>query len=164
MFNSNSNNQSGKDKKGKSYNNQSPDAVNFISQNTTIKGEISTEGDIRIDGNLNGTLYSKAKVVIGETGHVTGDVFCQKADLAGKLEGSLYSDDLFHLKAKGVLTGNIFVHQLIIESGATFQGKCEMGENMVDKHQKKENPPSAKEKSADQSAVKTEKKKTETQH
>ena len=47
--------------------------VNFIGVGTKIDGEISSNGDIRVDGTLNGSIKTKGKVVIGSTGIVEGN-------------------------------------------------------------------------------------------
>ncbi len=109
-------------------------SVNLIGAETVIRGEVETDGDIRIDGKVEGSVTSRAKVVIGENGKVEGKIFCQNADIAGKLEGDLYSDELLHLKNNGIIEGNIHVNKLIIESGSTFNGKCEMGAGMVENY------------------------------
>ena len=71
----------GKDKKGQFI--TSP-VINLIGQGTSIKGDIRSEGDLRIDGKVTGTIRSKAKIVIGNTGIIDGDVNCQNADISGK--------------------------------------------------------------------------------
>ena len=49
-------------------------SINIIGQGTTIEGQINANGDLRIDGVILGSVTSKAKVVIGSTGQVQGDV------------------------------------------------------------------------------------------
>lgn len=120
-------------------NNQDPGSVNLINKSTTIKGEVFTEGNIRIDGRLDGNLHCQAKVVVGESGVINGDIYCGKADFSGRLNGDLYADELLHLKEKGVITGNIHIKQLIIEASAVLNGNCEMGEKLAEKQIKAPN-------------------------
>ena len=54
--------------------------VNFIGVGTKIDGEISSNGDIRVDGTLNGSIKTKGKVVIGSTGIVEGNVGTKLAE------------------------------------------------------------------------------------
>ncbi len=49
-------------------------SVNMLGAGTTIKGDIQSNGDFRIDGTLIGSIHSKGKIVIGQTGHVEGEV------------------------------------------------------------------------------------------
>lgn len=102
-------------------------AVNLISEGTEIQGEIHSNDDIRIDGTLKGVVHSKSKVVIGSTGKVDGEVYCQSADVLGKLEGTVNVEDILFLKASARIEGDIKTGKLVVESGATFDGKCHMG-------------------------------------
>jgi cytoskeletal protein CcmA (bactofilin family) len=106
-------------------------SVNLIGKETIIKGEIHTDGDLRVDGKVEGKICSQSKVVVGESGIVNGSIYCNQADISGNLDGDVYTDDLLHLKGRGNIQGNIFVNKLIIETGSSFNGSCKMGENMV---------------------------------
>jgi cytoskeletal protein CcmA (bactofilin family) len=58
--------------------------INLIGNGTTINGDIACEGDIRIDGQVNGLVSTKAKIVVGPEGEINGDMVCQSADILGK--------------------------------------------------------------------------------
>lgn len=102
-------------------------AVNIIGAGTHIEGEIKTESDIRIDGKVKGTITSKAKIVIGSTGIVDGDLLCETADVSGKIFGKVEVTDLLFLKSSGYLEGDIVTGKLVVEAGARFTGSCKMG-------------------------------------
>ena len=99
---------------------------NQINQGTRIDGEITCESDIRIDGSVNGYLLAKAKVVIGETGAVLGDIVCENADVSGKLQGTIRVKDVLHLKSTANIKGDIITQKLIVDSGAILNGTCSM--------------------------------------
>lgn len=111
--------------------NSRPDSVgssiNLIGAGTVIEGDIRSNGDIRIDGAVYGHVYSKAKVVIGNTGIVEGDINCQNADVSGTIKGKSTINELLFLKASSKLNGDIVTGKLIVEVGATFTGSCNMG-------------------------------------
>ena len=65
-------------------------SVSRISSGTFFKGEITSLSDIRIDGDFEGMLYSKGRVVIGETANVKGDIICDNVDMWGHITGNLY--------------------------------------------------------------------------
>ncbi|MFW5754119.1 MAG: bactofilin family protein [Marinilabiliaceae bacterium] len=100
---------------------------NMIGQGTKIIGDIETNGDIRIDGNIQGNVNSKGKVVIGSNGLVKGEVVCSNADVAGTLEGKMNISELLSLKTSSKLNGDIKTGKLNIEPGAIFTGTCSMG-------------------------------------
>ncbi|HEY8388333.1 MAG TPA: polymer-forming cytoskeletal protein, partial [Parasegetibacter sp.] len=61
--------------------------TSLIGAGTTVTGDISCNGDIRIDGELKGNIVSKAKIVIGPAGKVEGDIEGTQADIMGTVKG-----------------------------------------------------------------------------
>ena len=98
----------------------------IIAAGTTLKGDINSSGDIRIDGTLQGNIQSTAKVVIGANGIVDGDISGQQADIMGKINGTIRVKELLQLKGGSTITGNIHAAKLQIETNANFNGQCHM--------------------------------------
>src|SRR3954464_8706570 len=107
-------------------------SINLIGAGTVIEGDIRSNGDIRIDGTVYGHIYSKAKVVIGTTGIVEGDVNSQNADLSGTIKGKTTVAELLFLKSTSKVMGDIITGKLVVEVGATFTGTCNMGPEIKD--------------------------------
>jgi cytoskeletal protein CcmA (bactofilin family) len=107
-------------------------SINLIGTGTTIEGDIRSNGDLRIDGTVHGNVYSKAKVVVGSTGLVEGDINCQNADISGTVKGKSSINELLFLKATSKLNGDIVTGKLIVEVGASFTGSCNMGPMIKD--------------------------------
>jgi cytoskeletal protein CcmA (bactofilin family) len=101
-------------------------SINLIGTGTTIKGEIKSNGDIRIDGTLIGQVYSKGKIVVGNTGVVEGEIYCQNADFSGTIVAKVEVAELLSLKATAKLKGEVITNKLAIEPGAKFSGSCKM--------------------------------------
>lgn len=102
-------------------------SINLIGAGTVIEGDIRSNGDIRIDGTVYGHVVSKAKVVIGSTGVVEGDVNSQNADVSGTIKGKTNVSELLFLKSTARIIGDIITGKLVVEVGATFTGSCNMG-------------------------------------
>lgn len=102
-------------------------SINLIGAGTVIEGDIRSNGDIRIDGTVIGHVVSKAKVVIGATGIVEGDVNSQNADVSGVIKGKTVVSELLFLKSAAKVIGDIVTGKLVVEVGATFTGSCNMG-------------------------------------
>lgn len=117
-----------------------PNAMNQFGQGTTINGNVSTEGDIRIDGKVNGTVTSKAKVVLGITGVVEGDILCQNAYIDGRVNGNMEVSELLFLSKTAHITGDLKIKKLVVEEGAKFNGKCSMGGMSVARNKPLEQP------------------------
>ncbi|HVM89092.1 MAG TPA: polymer-forming cytoskeletal protein [Puia sp.] len=106
-------------------------SASLIGAGTTLKGDITSNGDIRIDGTLDGNIHCTAKVVIGANGVVNGDINGQQADIMGKVTGSIKVKDLLQLKGGSVITGNLHAGKLQIEPSASFNGECHMTQNVA---------------------------------
>lgn len=107
-------------------------SLNSLVQETLVEGNIESETDIRIDGTLHGNLHCKAKVVIGETGYVRGDITCKNALIAGKLDGNLQVNERLDMLETAKVMGDIASMRLVIADGASFNGHCKMGQRAVD--------------------------------
>jgi cytoskeletal protein CcmA (bactofilin family) len=104
-------------------------SVNIIGNGTDIKGNIKSNGDLRIDGFITGNINASGKVVVGSTGRVEGEISCQNADISGDVKANIKVTELLSLKANAVVSGDIFTNKLAIEPGAVFTGACKMGNN-----------------------------------
>lgn len=100
--------------------------ASIISAGTTLKGDLTSSGDIRIDGTLHGNIHCTAKVVIGANGVVEGDITGQQADIMGKINGTIKVKELLQLKGGSNVNGNIYASKLQIETSANFNGQCHM--------------------------------------
>src|ERR1700722_14841723 len=107
-------------------------SASLIGAGTTMKGDITSNGDLRIDGSLVGNIHCSAKVVIGAGGVVHGDINGQQADIMGKLSGTIKVKDLLQLKGGSYVNGNIEAAKLQIEPPANFMGECHMTPSAVE--------------------------------
>ena len=102
-------------------------SINLIGNGTVITGDITSNGDVRIDGTLKGNITINGKLVVGSTGKIEGNVTCQNADISGEIHGKVSISELLILKASSKLLGDIITGKLSIEPNATFTGTCSMG-------------------------------------
>jgi cytoskeletal protein CcmA (bactofilin family) len=109
-----------------SKNNITESKPNTIISGTKINGDISSNGDFRIDGHLTGSINCKGKIVVGQTGSIEGEITCQNADFSGIIKAKVYVEQLLSLKATAQLTGDIQTNKISIEPGAKFTGSCNM--------------------------------------
>lgn len=124
-------------------------AINLIGVGTEITGDIKSNGDIRIDGALNGNLNTTGKVVVGETGRVKGEINCKNSEVLGEINGKIKVGELLSLKATAKINGDIITKRLAIEPGSTFTGNC----NMSDESRAGASPGESKFKEKDQKSA-----------
>ncbi|HVY74249.1 MAG TPA: polymer-forming cytoskeletal protein [Puia sp.] len=113
--------------KSESTESQAPvGSASLIGSGTSMKGDITSSGDLRIDGTLIGNIICSAKVIIGANGVVEGDVSGQQADILGKVSGTIKVKELLQLRSNCQVNGNLYSAKLQIEPAATFNGQCHM--------------------------------------
>ncbi len=99
---------------------------NIIAKNTSLVGDISSDGDFRVDGKIEGTIKTTGRVVIGQEGLVTGTIDCVHADIEGSFSGKLIVDQILSLKSTAIISGEVTLGKLSVEPGATFNATCTM--------------------------------------
>ncbi|MGM0611876.1 MAG: bactofilin family protein [Bacteroidota bacterium] len=104
-------------------------AINILDSGTVIKGDLESTGRLRIDGKIVGSINSKEKIILGQTGYVEGEVQCKNAEFSGKVKGKVVVEELLSLQASARLDGEVFTKKLAIEPGAVFNANCQMTEN-----------------------------------
>lgn len=104
----------------------------LIGAGTTLKGDIHSNSDLRIDGTIIGNVHSSSKVVIGANGVVEGNISGNQADIIGKVSGNVKAKDLLQLRGDSIVTGNLYAGKLQVEPTAVFNGECHMGTNVVE--------------------------------
>lgn len=101
-------------------------ALNMIGLGTIIKGDLTSDGDLRIDGKIEGNVISKSKIAMGASAEIRGNVNARSADISGKIDGDVVINETLFLRSSAKITGNITTAKLVIESGAEFNGTCIM--------------------------------------
>jgi len=107
-------------------NSDQPNRLNRLVEGTNIKGDIVSESNIRLDGELVGDLTTTGKLVVGPKGKITGNITCLNADVEGQITGTIKVDGLLLLKTTALINGNIITNKIGIEKGAEFNGNCTM--------------------------------------
>jgi len=124
----------------------SGNGTTLISTGTTLKGDINSNSDLRIDGTVIGNINSSAKIVVGANGVVEGDIYGNQADVVGKVSGNIRTKELLQLRGDSIVTGNLYAGKLQVEPTATFNGQCHMGANVVEMPNNNESQPYSKNK------------------
>jgi cytoskeletal protein CcmA (bactofilin family) len=100
--------------------------TNRMVEATIIKGDIVSQADFRLDGELIGNFTSKGKIVIGPSGSIVGNIICKNADIEGKFEGNIQVDEMLNVKSTSIIKGDVVCGKLAVEPGADFTATCTM--------------------------------------
>ncbi|MFZ2898195.1 MAG: polymer-forming cytoskeletal protein [Saprospiraceae bacterium] len=101
-------------------------SFNSLVQGTVVEGDIQSKSDIRIDGRIKGSLKCEAKVIIGPTGAIEGEVTCKSAMVEGRFQGTLVVEDLLTIKETADVNGHIRYGKLVVQPGAVLVGDLRM--------------------------------------
>jgi len=99
---------------------------NIIAKNSSLVGDIKSDGDFRVDGKIEGTIQTSGRVVIGKEGYVSGTIDCTNADIEGTFSGKLIVDQILSLKTTADISGDVVMGKLSVEPGAVFNATCAM--------------------------------------
>jgi cytoskeletal protein CcmA (bactofilin family) len=104
-----------------------------------VKGEISGNEDLLIDGSVEGLIQlDERKLTIGPTAKVTADIIAREVVVFGNVKGNLRAKDRIEIKKDGSVNGDLTTARIMIEDGAYFKGSIE-----IDKSAEKESGGSA---------------------
>ena len=128
-----------KDMQKNTLNTKTKNSLSILAEGTTVNGDISTNGDLQIDGKMVGNLRVHA-LTIGENGDIQGNVFAENLQINGAVNGEIWAKNI-HLHSGASVRGNVYHTTLIIESGGMVNGGYYYKE--ADKIAEKLNEPSA---------------------
>src|ERR1700750_3296209 len=97
----------------------------FIGAGGTLKGDVEVPGAASVDGKFEGTLKAKT-LIVGQTGHVSGQISCETAEIRGMVEDHLTVKSRLVLRSTGSLAGTIAYSKIMVEEGGSITGTIEM--------------------------------------
>lgn len=98
-----------------------------IGASITVKGDISGEEDLLVQGRVEGTIDLKTNhVTVGTHGRVKADIHGRVIDIQGEVEGNLFGDEQVVVRKSGAVRGNITAPRVSLEDGANFKGTIDM--------------------------------------
>jgi len=101
-------------------------AVAFLGENTSFKGELSFHGTVRIDGHFKGQIYSDGTLVVGERGVIEADIDTHCLVISGEVRGNINAAYSTEIHSKGKVYGSIVTSSLVMHEGVVFEGNCRM--------------------------------------
>jgi cytoskeletal protein CcmA (bactofilin family) len=109
-------------------NKPSPEAIiSIIGPGMNVVGDCETEGSIRIEGSITGSVRAGKAVVVGEGAWVKGDISTQDAVVSGKVTGTIVAASRLEVKATSQIEGDIHACRLQLEEGGVLNGTVNMG-------------------------------------
>lgn len=104
-------------------------AHNVIAAGTKVIGKIESIENFRIDGNIEGDIDCKGKIIVGQTSKVVGNIICDNIELMGVVNGNIACLGTIVFRNQSKLIGDLKTKVIEIEPGAIFTGTITMSEN-----------------------------------
>src|SRR3954471_12691886 len=117
-----------RDEQGNELRRRRTDQIPFsiIASDMTVIGDLETEGVVRIEGRIRGTVRAAAQVLVAAGAVIEGDLHTQEAVVAGQVSGAIHAGDRVELQASAVVTGDIVTPRIAIVEGAKVSGEVKM--------------------------------------
>ena len=117
-----------RDEQGNELRRRRTDQIPFsiIASDMTVVGDLETEGIVRIEGRVRGTVRVGQQVLVATGAVIEGDLHTQEAVIAGQVSGAIYAKDRVELQASAVVAGDILTPRIAIVEGARVSGEVKM--------------------------------------
>jgi cytoskeletal protein CcmA (bactofilin family) len=102
--------------------------ISIVGSGMKVNGDVETEGTIRIEGRVEGTVRAGKAVVVGKDGKIKGDIFTQDAVVGGEVNGTIVAESRIELQATCVVDGEIRARRIQLDEGGRVNGKVHTGE------------------------------------
>ena len=110
----------------------SPDSViSIIAVGMSVEGDCDTDGSLRIEGRVTGTVRAGKAVVIGKDGVVDGHVMTQDAVISGRVTGTVTADSRLEVQASARIDCEVHARRMQLEEGAELNGQLSMGDRVT---------------------------------
>jgi cytoskeletal protein CcmA (bactofilin family) len=103
------------------------DDFTFLGKDAVFKGVLTLEGNIRVDGRLEGELRSTGTLIVGEHAVIRGNIMPGILITSGKINGDVIASERIKILKPGIVVGDIRTPAISIEAGAIFHGLSDMG-------------------------------------
>ena len=98
-----------------------------IGQSVEIKGELTGNEDLTIDGNFEGKIMLKDHhLTIGNNGHITAEIEAKSVQIHGEVNGNVRADDKVEISPSGSVNGDLAAPRVMLADGSSFKGSIDM--------------------------------------
>jgi cytoskeletal protein CcmA (bactofilin family) len=117
-----------RDEHGNELKRRKTDQIPFsiIASDMTVIGDLETDGVVRIEGRVRGTVRVGSQVLVASGAVIEGDLHTQEAVIAGQVSGAIHARERVELQASALVAGDILTPRISIIEGARVSGEVKM--------------------------------------
>lgn len=105
-------------------------ALSIIAAGMTVTGDIESNGVVKVEGRVEGSIRTARQVLIGRQGHVKGDIETPEAVIGGTVEGTITATERVEVQATAMVTGDVHTKTIVILEGGRINGSVRMEETV----------------------------------
>ena len=106
-------------------------ALSIIAAGMTVHGDVESNGVVKVEGRVEGTIRAARQVLIGRQGEVKGDIDTPEAVIGGRVEGRVTTTERVEIQATAIVTGDVFTKAILILEGGKINGTVRMEEKVA---------------------------------
>src|SRR5918912_329249 len=97
-------------------------SLSIIAAGTTIDGNVETDGVIKIEGRVEGSIRAARQVLVGRQGEVQGDIHTREAVIGGKVQGTIVATERLEVQGTSLIVGDIDTRVIAVIEGGKING------------------------------------------
>jgi len=101
-------------------------ALTILARGMRVTGELETDGVIKIEGTVVGTVRARGQVLVAKGGVIEGDVFTREAVIGGRVKGSIHADERVEVQGGSHIEGDVTTPRLVVQEGGELNGQLTM--------------------------------------
>jgi len=108
------------------------DIETIIGHTVKLEGDFVGDGDVIVEGIVNGNIATNKFLRVGENAQINAEISAQNAFISGEVNGNLKISNKLEVTSTAKIKGDIEAAQISIETGAIFNGKCQMSSATIE--------------------------------
>jgi cytoskeletal protein CcmA (bactofilin family) len=111
------------DSSGRRYENA---GLTIIAAGTLVVGDVASEGVVKVEGEIRGSVRAAGQLLIAKGGIIHGDVLTREAVIGGEIEGAVRAEERVEIQSGAVVNGDIMTQRILIAEGGKVNGQLSM--------------------------------------
>lgn len=101
-------------------------ALSIVAAGMSVTGNVETNGVIKIEGTITGSILGARQVLLGRQGEIKGDVNAREVVLGGRVQGNVRASERVEIQATSVVNGDIVAKSIVVVEGGRINGAVRM--------------------------------------
>ena len=103
-------------------------ALSIVAAGMTVTGDVESNGVVKVEGTIEGTIRCARQVLVGRQGRVKGDIVTREAVIGGRVDGTISGAERVEIQSSAIVSGDIHAKSLVVVEGAQLNGSVRMDE------------------------------------